>query len=141
MGKVVCPTEQDLQQRRPQGTRRIERHIGNRAKGKNLTSDHQADDKARPTGGGATIHSRPHDDQQEEEGANRLHGNGYHPATSRSVEVDSATKVRRAKTGALRRGRPAKGEGDEQRAQDSTKELRHPIDHRFAPADTPGDGQ
>src|SRR5438128_8544391 len=106
MGRVVCTAEQDLHKRRPQSTRRIERHIGNRAKGKNLTSDHQADDEASPTGGGATIHSRPHDDQQKEEGANRLHSNGYHPATGRSVEVYSAAKVRRAKARTLRRSRP-----------------------------------
>src|SRR5437868_282611 len=83
--KVVCTTEQDLHKRRSKGTRGIESYIGNRAKGENLTGDHQADDKACPTGGRATIHSRSHNNQQEEEGANRLHGNGYNPTSARSV--------------------------------------------------------
>lgn len=34
MGKVIGPTEQDLEQHWPKGTRRIERHIGNGPKAK-----------------------------------------------------------------------------------------------------------
>src|SRR5437588_4625854 len=141
MRKLVCTAEQDLQKRRPEGARWIESYIGNRAEGKDLTGNHQADDKACPAGGCAAIHSRSHDDREQEEGADRLHGNGYDPATTRSVEVDSATEVRRTEARALRRSRPAKGEGNEERAQDATHELRDPVDRCLAPANAPGNGQ
>src|SRR5947209_11281919 len=141
MGKVVCTAEQDLHKRRSKGTCRIESHVGDWTKGKNLTRDHQADDEARPTGGCATIDSGSHDHQEEEEGANSLHSNGDNPATTGSVKVYSATKVRCAKARALRRSRPTKGEGNDQRAEDSTKELCNPVDSCLAPAHASGDGQ
>src|SRR3989440_8034345 len=141
MGKVVCTAEQDLHNCRPKGTCRIESHVSNGTKGKNLTRDHQADDEACPTRGCATIDSGSHDDQEEEEGANSLHSNGDNPATTGSVKGQCGAKVCCAKARALRRSRPTKGKGNDQRADDSTKELGNPVDSCLAPAYASGDSQ
>src|SRR2546425_11286458 len=86
MRKVICATKQDLYNRGPKGACRIESYIGNWSKGKNFTGDHQADDESCPTGWCAAIDSRSHNDQEQEEGANCLHSDGYNPATTCSVE-------------------------------------------------------
>src|SRR5215469_11276686 len=138
MRKVVCTAEYDSYQRRSKGACRIESNIGNRAECKNLTCDHQADDQARPASRRTAINSCSHDDQQQEEGANCLHDDGNHPATTRTVEADRTTKVRGAKTRALRCSRPAKGKSYDQRTQDSPNELRNPVNYCLTPGDAPG---
>src|SRR5260221_1456393 len=104
-------------------------------------SDHQADDQACPASGRTAIHSRSHDDEQQEEGTNRLHSDGNNPATARTVETDRTTKVRRATTRTLLPGRPTQDESNDQRTHDSSNELPNPVNHRLTPGDTPGNGQ
>src|SRR5438874_9416294 len=97
MGKVVCTAEQDLHNRRPKGTCRIESHVSNRTKGKNLTRDHQADDEACPTRGCATIDSGSHDDQKRKKGTIISKTKGTNQTATNPVRVKAAPKIIAAK--------------------------------------------